>query len=123
MTSLALLLFALQAAAPSADAANKPDAMAGFYGNTVVFTAADGHVVRKITYNKDGTYQEVQGSRVENGRYVINNGQDNSVICQTIPRGTFCHDFKASAFKHVGDSWTSDDGRGPVTHTLVAGRN
>lgn len=84
-------------------------AMNGYYGNTMVFWTPAGKVLALIYYNPDLTYREWRHGRWMHGTFVINNGQDSSILCLTRMQDnlplTNCHAFAKG--KVVGDKWTS----------------
>jgi hypothetical protein len=83
-------------------------AMESYYGNTVVFWGKDGKTITSlIYYSPDFTYREWRAGNWNNGTFIINNGQDNSLFCLTrINNGlpfTNCHPFAPN--KQIGDHW------------------
>jgi hypothetical protein len=117
------ILLAAAALAMSATVA-LADNLAGYYGNTVVTTTADGSAI-KTKINKDGTYT----STLPNGTTTKGTWawKDATTACftQTEPApaaGTGPACFPIDPHK-VGDTWTGKaaDGKTDVKYSLIAG--
>lgn len=104
-----------------------PDrALRGYFGNTFLFRKASGELVEVMHYAEDHTSRCWRdGSWCENGIFLLNNGQDSSMIIQTrddifdIP-ASWCHPF--APFKQPGDKWISPEDRhsGEASYPLTA---
>ena len=100
----------------SAAAAGEPTdkAMEGYFGNTMMFRDEAGRIIEVIYYRPDHTLRSWRDDEWVEGQWLINNGQDNSTICQT--RGilggpaSWCHAF--APYKRVGDRWISPETSG-----------
>jgi len=86
-------------------------ALAGYFGNTVVFRDGNGQIVELIYYNADRTMRCWRNGAWVNAKWIINNGQDNSLIFHIYEiKGKplcFCHPL--AAYKKVGDRWISPE--------------
>lgn len=93
---------------------NADEALKGYFGNTFFFREATGLIVEVIYYNEDHTSHSWRDGKWCDGVHLLNNAQDNSMICQTrddifdIP-AAWCHPF--APFKKEGDMWVSAETR------------
>ena len=91
---------------------NYDKAMEGYYGNTFYFRNDAGLIIEAIYYNRDHTHRAWRGGRWTDGRFMLNNGQDNSCLIQSRadmynkPAG-WCHPF--APFKKAGDVWVAPE--------------
>lgn len=87
-------------------------AMEGYYDNTFYFRSDAGEVIEAIYYNRDHTHRAWRGGRWTEGRFMLNNGQDNSSLIQSRadmfnkPAG-WCHPF--APYKKQGDIWIAPE--------------
>lgn len=94
-------------------------AMAGYFGNSMIFRDQSGKPIEILYYRPDRTVREWRDGEWAEGTWTLNNGQDSSIICQTRDflgkPFTFCHPFAPN--KKVGDHWVSPEKGGghPVT--------
>jgi hypothetical protein len=93
----------------------KADAgMAGYFGNTMMFRDLAGVIIEVIYYRPDHTMRSWRDGMWVEGEWLINNGQDNSIIMQSRDmfghKASWCHAF--SPFKQVGDRWIAPETRG-----------
>ena len=86
-------------------------AMAGYFGNTMMFRDAAGKLIEIIYYRPDHTIRSWRDGIWVEGQWLTNDAQDNSTIFQTRDMsGTFaswCHSF--SPYKEVGDRWIAPE--------------
>jgi hypothetical protein len=95
-------------------AGDADQAMAGYFGNTMLFRDDCGKLIEVIYYRPDHTIRSWRDGMWVDGIWLINNAQDNSTIFQTREMlGTYaswCHSF--SPGKKVGDRWIAPETRG-----------
>jgi hypothetical protein len=107
-----------------AGAAQSPDPMAGFYGNTVTIDVPAGYYSARRFVDPDGTWREPRGSDFVRGVWRIEDGQ----VCswQTDPPVQnprhYCYPAVA---RKVGERWTTiDPDTGNTVYTAIEpGRN
>jgi hypothetical protein len=92
-----------------------PDAaMAGYFGNTMVMRDPVGTIIHVINYHSDHTVRSWRDGHWVDGKWLVNNGQDNSTVLQTRElfndTATWAHSF--SPDKKVGDRWIAPETRG-----------
>jgi len=101
-------------------------AMENYIGNTFYFRNDRGKLVEAIYYNLDHTVRAWRDGHWCDGLWLLNNGQDNSVICQTRDDifdkpASWCHPF--TPYKKPGDVWIAPETRhdGDPSYPLTAG--
>jgi len=104
---------------------NADKALEGYFGNTFYFRDDTGKIIEVIYYSPDHTVHSWRDGRWIDGIFLLNNGQDNSVICQTradmfSKPATWCHPF--APFKRPGDSWVAPESHvnGDPVYPLIA---
>lgn len=98
--------------------------IAGYFGNTVVLRDANGALVQLIRYRADHTMSSWRDGVWHEGQWLINNGQDSSIVAHTRQIGgkafTWCHVF--APHKRIGDRWISPETHsGHPTYPLAGG--
>lgn len=87
-------------------------AMEGYYDNTFYFRDTDGAIIEAIYYNRDHTHRAWRNGRWTEGRFLLNNGQNNTSLIQSRadmfnkPAG-WCHPF--APYKKEGDMWVAPE--------------
>jgi len=98
--------------------------IAGYFGNSAVLRNQAGQIVQLIRYRADHSMSSWRDGVWREGKWLINNGQDSSIVAHTRlvdgKYATWGHVF--APHKRIGDRWISPEtANGHPTYPLAGG--